>query len=257
MSMPSQGRAKRVAIILFRLTVIAVSLSFIVTFFAGKILKLQSISYQTVLWLSILLPLLITPIVSFGFARTRTALEQTRERLNRLSFNDDLTNLFNRRRFFELAHREILLASRYNFPITVLLLDIDHFKRINDAFGHVFGDHVLRNCAKLIKDMLRETDIIARFGGEEFIILMPHTELEQASLVAQRMCEAVSKTRLSAEEGRDDAVAVTISVGVAASNETPTLSDLITRAEAALFKAKYTGGNRIEQSLGEMKPIVN
>lgn len=161
-------------------------------------------------------------------------LDATLARERMLARTDDLTGALNRRQFFELAAYEHAVAKRYQQSFSVVLFDIDHFKRINDTAGHIAGDDVLRNVARLVQAHLRDADLFARYGGEEFILLLPRTSAAQAVVVAERI-------RL---ELRDRA-AVTISSGVAElwPND-DSIDPVIARADSALYRAKQQGRNR-------------
>lgn len=156
---------------------------------------------------------------------------------------DALTGVHNRRWMNEAFPRAINRCLRNSAPIAVLLVDIDHFKRVNDTHGHLAGDAALRAVAATLAKNLRPHDMMARYGGEEFAILLPDTDLEIAKLVAERL-------RKSAEESQvqHDALgfAVTISVGIAPSRQEEALETLIAKADQALYRAKQMGRNRVE-----------
>jgi len=107
--------------------------------------------------------------------------------LQRLANTDALTGLHNRRQFYELANQELARSRRTQAPVSLMMIDIDHFKQINDTYGHAMGDVVLQSLARTMKNSLREMDVIARLGGEEFVILLPQTSLGQATELAQRL----------------------------------------------------------------------
>ncbi len=163
------------------------------------------------------------------------------KRLTWQAHYDALTRLLNRHRFYEQAELELKRASRNNSCVCILLMDIDHFKKINDDFGHDVGDKVLRHLADSSKQLLREFDICARYGGEEFIILLPDTNLQQAVLTAERMCRYVASSPLVLE-GME--ISYTLSIGVAkvlAAN----LDKSIILADKALYESKSSGRNRV------------
>jgi diguanylate cyclase (GGDEF)-like protein len=144
-----------------------------------------------------------------------------------------------------LADLELKRTRRHGGNVSLLVLDIDFFKKINDEWGHPEGDKVLHAVVQVIRGRLRSTDILARFGGEEFIVLMPHTDLEQAQIVAEtlRQCIAEAHTQPGLAQPRP----VTASFGVATLRPDEThLSDLIRRADIALYEAKRKGRNRVE-----------
>lgn len=168
-------------------------------------------------------------------------------RLEELNTMDGLTNLKNRAYFDEALDRELKTARRLNSALSLLLLDIDHFKSINDRYGHLVGDECLRRLARLLPQKItRDTDVIARYGGEEFAVILPGTETAQAVLVAERVRTAVERL-----EHRDGAMtfSFTVSIGVASLELQPDLSreKLIELADSALYRAKHNGRNRVER----------
>lgn len=169
----------------------------------------------------------------------------TENKLKALATTDPLTGLLNRRAFEELAETWLQQAHHHRLPLSLIILDIDHFKQINDTYGHPIGDEVLQHLAKLMREnALREDDIIARYGGEEFIILLPKTTLKDASHVAERLRIKVEDTKVHTPEGE---IRFTISLGVACLSETEdTLDTLIKHADEALYQAKHNGRNRVE-----------
>jgi diguanylate cyclase (GGDEF)-like protein/PAS domain S-box-containing protein len=172
-------------------------------------------------------------------ARRKVEEALARERI--LSRTDSLTGAANRRHFFEMAAHELAVAQRYHNPLSVILLDIDHFKRVNDMLGHDAGDEMLKRIAQIVRDHLREADVFARYGGEEFVILLPHTNAQQATVVAERIREDIATHSAIAREG---VVMATISSGVAHLLRDETIDALIRRADEALYLAKRRGRNR-------------
>ncbi len=159
-----------------------------------------------------------------------------------LARTDTLTGINNRRYFFEVAVHEFNAAVRYGHPLSAIVFDIDHFKELNDTYGHKAGDDMLRNLAQLTRQQLRDADILARYGGEEFIVLLPYTNASQAYLVAERIREKVAAFRLAVAETE---VGITLSLGVAAFDpQTDNLDKLIQRADQAMYQAKNGGRNR-------------
>ena len=166
-------------------------------------------------------------------------------RLEEISRLDPLTNLFNRRHFYELAEKEYARSKRYQHPLAAIMIDIDYFKSINDNYGHAIGDQVLSEIAARIAKSAREVDIVGRYGGEEFIVLLPETNLENAQTLAERVWYDLTKKPTSTSKLT---IPVQVSIGVASfesANEI-TLDDLIDHADQALYKAKQHGRNRIE-----------
>jgi len=165
------------------------------------------------------------------------------EMISALAYRDALTGLNNARHLHDQLNTEIESAIRYGTPISCLMIDIDDFKRINDSHGHPFGDHVLSTLARTIKDCVRQVDIVGRLGGEEFLVIMPHTTIELALPVAERIRVGVMKSSITID---NEAIPVTISLGLASFslNDTPDKSSLLKAADDALYLAKRNGKNR-------------
>ncbi len=173
--------------------------------------------------------------------------ESIQSELERQARTDSLTGIYNRRYFYELATVEFARASRYQRALSVLMLDLDHFKCSNDSYGHSVGDRVLITLARLMRENLRSADIYGRYGGEEFIILMPETDLAHAMRVAERLRCCVEEQSIIDENGGE--VVMTVSTGVVDLSLCPTchnLDVLIDLADRSLYKAKQLGRNRVE-----------
>ncbi|GAB2863365.1 hypothetical protein GCM10027277_35040 [Pseudoduganella ginsengisoli] len=167
-------------------------------------------------------------------------------KLEQLATTDPLTGIANRRKMTEHIAKELERVRRLRHPLALLMVDIDHFKRINDTYGHEAGDRAIIAVANMLSASLRAIDTVARFGGEEFVLLMPETDLETAGLAAERLREAASLLAVEVDGGL--AIALTISIGVAASRpqQAPdTASSLLVRADKALYQAKEEGRNRV------------
>lgn len=170
--------------------------------------------------------------------------EELRQRYETLSSIDDLTQLHNRRFFFPESRTALARALRYEQPFSVVLIDVDHFKVINDSFGHATGDIVLRRMAALMREQLREGDILARFGGEEFILALPETTADRAMILAERIREVVKG---ECWENDASALKVTVSIGISEvtgfteNNSHKLLEQLIMEADRALYYGKYHG----------------
>ena len=161
-----------------------------------------------------------------------------RERLN--ARTDELTGLSNRRHFFEVGQQLFNVAQRYDTPLSVLLFDIDQFKRINDQYGHQLGDEVLKAVARIARERVRDADLLARYGGEEFIVILPNTGSEEAFAAAEHIRQGIAECRdMAGEPG----LAVTVSVGIAEMRPSETPRQLIERADQALYAAKNAGRN--------------
>ncbi len=173
-----------------------------------------------------------------------TQVKQLLGQLEDLAKLDDLTGVNNRRYFNELANRELYRLQRYGSALSFILLDLDHFKRINDTYGHPAGDAALQIVARTCREMLRLSDIVGRYGGEEFIILLPETEPAAATRVAQKLRLALEQQRIQYEE---HSFGVTASFGVAGvvSSGNISLEELFRCADRAVYEAKETGRNRV------------
>ncbi|MFV3131878.1 diguanylate cyclase [Niveispirillum sp. KHB5.9] len=177
--------------------------------------------------------------------RTRE-LSEANAKLETLASIDSLTGILNRRRFMELAEAEWDRSTRYGRPFSLLLLDLDQFKRINDGYGHAAGDTAIRVAAERAASALRTTDSLARFGGEELVVLLPESELAAATLVAERIRASIGSHPVLHE---DKAIPLTTSIGVATwRGEGESLAELLDRADQALYQAKQLGRNRVEAS---------
>jgi diguanylate cyclase (GGDEF)-like protein len=162
--------------------------------------------------------------------------------LRRLATTDPLTGAFNRRHYMDLMGREQRRADRYGTVYSVLMIDIDHFKRVNDTYGHQIGDQAIQAMADACKKLMRPTDIVARYGGEEFIITLTHTEEPGAVKVAERLREAVAEIALQTDHGM---LQFTISIGVCMYVKASRLEQIIAAADHALYAAKEGGRNRV------------
>jgi diguanylate cyclase (GGDEF)-like protein len=177
-------------------------------------------------------------VLSIHFTNLRS-----REKIVAMAEVDDLTGVPNRRFFRRQLVQEIARASVYNLPLSLLIVDVDNFKEINDAFGHTVGDAVLSELCAKIREMLRTPDWVSRFGGDEFAVVLPHTDLAGAGSVAERMLGTVRNLVIPANEGR--AIHCTMSIGAAQLRPSDmTFSDLVRRADDRLYEAKRLGKNR-------------
>ena len=157
---------------------------------------------------------------------------------------DALTQIYNKRFFVERLHSEHAFSTRHTAALSLVMFDIDHFKRINDTYGHLAGDHVLAALAKSVAPIVRSEDVFARYGGEEFVILSRSTDPPSAAVVAERVRAAVEAQQFEYE---GTPISVTVSVGVAAAphNDIKAPEDLVARADKALYEAKRSGRNRV------------
>ena len=156
---------------------------------------------------------------------------------------DPLTNCYNRRQFEELAKNEVQRSRRYNHPFCLFMIDADHFKNVNDTHGHAVGDLVLQALADCCRRTLRESDIVARFGGEEFVILLPEASLENGHMVAERLRIKISKLVVKNEQNED--VRFTVSIGLVPSTVTDNIAEMLKMSDEALYEAKENGRNQV------------
>jgi diguanylate cyclase len=185
--------------------------------------------------------LILVPCIGAVVLRLLFQLERARARLAVLATQDALTGVHNRRYFFEIAEREWQRCKRYGEDTALLLIDADNFKSINDLHGHLCGDKLLVAIARAVRATLRTTDLMARFGGEELVILLPHTDPLGALDVAERIRERVAGGRL---DWHGEKVGITVSVGVASyGGDDRTLDALVHDADLALYAAKKAGRN--------------
>ena len=169
--------------------------------------------------------------------------KKTEEELLRLAATDPLTGAFNRREFMALAEQESLRSHRYARPLSIMMLDLDHFKRLNDTYGHAAGDKALQRFTTLCCNALRTVDIFGRWGGEEFVALMPETDAEGAAITAERLRKVVSQNILVYN---DQKITFTVSIGIAQYRDTEiAVEGPLGRADAAVYDAKKAGRNRI------------
>lgn len=176
-------------------------------------------------------------------ARDLTQRKKMEEDLRRLAATDPLTGANNRRSFMEKGRYELMRSRRYHHPFAVLMLDVDHFKKINDTHGHDMGDQVLKKLVDCSHDILRGTDRFGRLGGEEFAVILPETGRAAALTVAHRFLEELAAIRITAETGT---IQFTVSIGLTLFEKTDdTLETILGRADAALYKAKANGRNRV------------
>lgn len=188
------------------------------------------------------------PIMSIFAKQIGVSLERARlfQEVQSLALTDSLTGLQNRRSLFELGRVEFARAKRMKRSFCCMMLDLDHFKRINDDYGHLIGDHVLQEFAKRCAHSVREVDLVGRYGGEELIILLPETDGKTSMQVAERLRKTIAATPIKVF---DKEISVTVSIGVATQDQNTTdLETLIARADQAMYIAKHKGRNRVAMS---------
>jgi diguanylate cyclase len=230
-----QGLRKATLLVTLLVTLLAVLIAQLVISVAGHGDRLIAAVSAT------LCSVLLTPPIGAFMLRLVFELERARERLTVLATHDDLTGIYNRRHFMALVQREWDRARRYDTAAALLLVDADRFKAINDTHGHLCGDELLRQIARAAAGSLRQADVLARFGGEELIVFLPHTDALGALDVAERIREKVQALVI---DWRGTPVHTTVSVGVAPlRGELPSLDWMIHEADTALYAAKADGRN--------------
>jgi diguanylate cyclase (GGDEF)-like protein len=187
-------------------------------------------------------------LVAIGFLAS--VVIEYQQHLSNLATLDPLTRLLNRRGMEDTLQISLAQASRRGSPTSAIMVDIDHFKGVNDSFGHEVGDHVLRQVADVLGRLSRSSDVVARTGGEEFLLILPETELESARVLAERIREAIGERPLLVDSQR---IAVTVSLGVACTVGDANLDNLSQEADRAMYLAKRGGRNRVASV--EHKPV--
>ncbi len=171
-------------------------------------------------------------------------LRQKNQKLTKKAYYDQLTGVYNRYAFEKIAKKQRILANKLGRPLSLLVLDIDHFKQINDAYGHVVGDFILQEGASLIKKSLRKTNFLARIGGEEFCALLPEARKFEAAIIAERIRTKIEEHRFIY---KDNLLSITISIGVSEFNlDGQTIKQTLAAADSALYSAKNSGRNRVK-----------
>lgn len=182
--------------------------------------------------------------VHYRLANTIRKLEHSQQQLAIQATTDPLTGLKNRRSFFDKAEDLVRLNQQYKTDLSILMIDIDHFKNVNDTLGHDGGDVVLQKFAEVLSSMAREADLVARFGGEEFAVLLPDVKRLGAAVLAERTRVAIEKTRFEFQ-GEQQAITTSIGIACIGAEKVSSISELITIADNRLYLAKKNGRNRI------------
>lgn len=192
--------------------------------------------------------------VHLRLKRATDELNCERAKLELLSRQDPLTGLSNRRNLDELLEREVARSVRYDRPMSVIMMDLDHFKGLNDRYGHQAGDHVLREAARVLQRTVRRHDLLARYGGEELAIVMPETSLEQAAVAAERLRIALATAEIV---WRGEQLRITASFGVVGTSRMPLRDsqELVRLADRALYRAKVQGRNRVSLARPDSNPL--
>ncbi|MBF6596200.1 MAG: GGDEF domain-containing protein [Thermaceae bacterium] len=201
----------------------------------------------TGLLIGAIVPLIVAPLFSSVQLSLISQLEQARDELHHLSITDELTQVYNRRHFLQKAQRVFDQSRSTTQPFALVLFDIDDFKRVNDTYGHMVGDQVLRQLAEVAHASIRKHDLLARWGGEEFMLLLPQTGPDEALEVARRVQQGIAQ---NPPLGPGEALKLTLSIGVSFFQpQISTLDDLLRQADDALYRAKNLGKNRVETML--------
>lgn len=233
------GRIKLVLII----TVIAVLLAMTTDILLAKILNHEIIVSEALLRAAII-PLLIAPFISWYLVGLLFELDHLEQKMSLLATYDDLTGLLNRRAFFDSCNvlHEYSMRNRQNYSL--LSVDIDFFKKINDQYGHASGDEVLKSFGRVTSELSRKSDVAGRLGGEEFVFFLANTNLNQARDFAHRLSEEIKLTKV---ENENDPIAYTVSIGIAINrcDEDSSLEETLKRSDKALYTAKNNGRNQV------------
>lgn len=194
------------------------------------------------LLISILAPALITPLLSWQTLGLLACLDAAEHKLQVQSITDELTQVYNRRHFVEYANRELKRVRRFGGTFTIAILDLDNFKFVNDTHGHLIGDQILVDLCRICRSCVREADVFARYGGDEFLLLLPETGRQQAQILLQRILETLSITTFPLRGAE-----IRIAVSVRAATLEPQMADvdaLLSQADQALYQAKRNGGDQ-------------
>jgi diguanylate cyclase (GGDEF)-like protein len=223
------------------ITAFSVVVSVLVTWFANAVF-MPHVPVEEWLYISAIAPLLISPPISASVLSLLYQLAEARAALVTMAETDPLTGAGNRRYFFDRARLALAEAGARGEPVSIILLDIDRFKRLNDSYGHAVGDEAIIMVAHVCRRIIRAGDVFCRWGGEEFIVLLPAAELEAACALAERL-----RAGVAAAEVKGVPEGVTISLGVAElRSRNETLDDIIANADRQLYVAKDLGRNRVE-----------
>jgi diguanylate cyclase (GGDEF)-like protein len=230
---------------IFMLTILAIAISMLITFLIHAVTRAKPPDVLAIS-IAIIAPLVIVPLFSSFALHLLFQLDQAEEILRLLSIQDDLTGATNRRHFINLAENEIKRRNRYGGIFSIAFIDIDDFKSINDTFGHPAGDQTLRSMSDVCTKNIRTTDTFARYGGDEFVILMPNTDREQAIECVERIRNIISTTSVPYLQNE---IHFTVSMGVISiNNPDMDLEGLLSQVDRALYSAKRKGKNRVVTS---------
>lgn len=203
---------------------------------------------DTVKYYLIILVILLVAItlISRSLSLLQVKRAEHEEQLRIFATTDSLTSIYNRRSLLTMGTLEFERSKRTGKTFSVLMFDIDHFKKINDTYGHLNGDQALISIAKIAKDIIRKIDIFARFGGEEFIILMPETSMKAAIILANRLHQAIARMKMPLIDNQQQFFSLTVSIGISSWHKNDkNIDDVINRADQQLYRAKTSGRNRV------------
>ena len=192
-------------------------------------------------------------LVAYVTSMLSSDILNAKRRITLLSRTDDLTGLLNMRAFNDLLEKEIARVTRYAQPLTVIMVDVDSLKGINDRYGHTAGSRLIRTIGQSISDSVRNTDVVARYGGDEFVIMTTHTGTDEAHMVAERIRAAIHNTSFDMNGNR---ISTTVSVGIASFPEcVDEAIDVLDKADIALYKSKQTGRDRVTYYDRELESV--
>lgn len=237
----SLGRFKTVVTITVLASALATLFTAISTYFLNRVGF--DYDFQAALWFAVSIPLLVTPLLSWHLIGLLLKIHTKEQEMRKLASHDSLTGLLSRHAFFENARSYVSLATRHDIPFSVAIVDLDHFKSINDRYGHPAGDAVLKLFADVVNSVSRRSDIIGRLGGEEFALVLPNTPIVEAYEFTERLHSAVDKAVLNHASAM---IQYTVSIGLtSAEPETDNgIDNLLARADQALYEAKRAGRNQ-------------
>jgi len=193
---------------------------------------------------------------SIGFFHDLTERRNLERQLHKLSITDELTGLYNQRHFYQVLAKELDRAKRYKHDLSLICFDLDNFKKVNDSLGHIEGDRILRTVGELLHEALRLSDIAVRYGGDEFMVLLPDTGIEAAAKTAERIRYLFNtKCPYSVEQGSGGIAKVSMSLGVTETNGSEKPDQVVQRSDLAMYQSKSAEGNRtviINQHIGDV-----
>ena len=222
-------------------TLLSILLSVFLAVISLYLFKIEPSLWKLIIGLSIIIPLFVAGLVTYIIFNQVMRLQLAKEQIEEMGRRDFLTKVYNRGYLMDVGHREHATANRYHQSLATMMIDLDYFKQINDTHGHIFGDKVIHDSARRINSLIRDSDILSRFGGDEFVLLLPHTKLEDAEKLARRIVRTMSETPIQSDTIE---AKVTVSIGVATLKpEHSNIDKLIDASDQALYRAKQAGRN--------------